>query len=71
VSAAIQVVLVLGFASMAIWAKPFAVRAMASQNRTWGFHFGEREVRGTMWVARFVGVAGVILGVWGLLGFRG
>jgi hypothetical protein len=71
VNTAIFILLILGFASMAIWAKPFAARTMAAQNRTWGFHFGEREVRGTIWMARFVGITGIVLGVWGLAVSRG
>jgi hypothetical protein len=66
-SATLQVLLILGFGSLAIWAKPFAARAMASQNETWGFHFGEREVRGTVWLARLVGIAGVLIGMWSLV----
>ena len=66
----IAVLLIVGFACLAIWSKPFAVRAMNAQNRTWGFHFGPREVQGTTWIARFVGLVGVALGLWSLLSPR-
>jgi hypothetical protein len=37
------------------------------QNKAWGFHFGEREIKASKFVIIFVGFALIVWGVLGLL----
>jgi hypothetical protein len=49
----------------------FARFAMRSQNRTWGFKFGEREERVSRAIAALAGIGAVLWGVAGLAGMGG
>jgi hypothetical protein len=49
--------------ALVVFNERFARFAMAEQNRVWGFHFGEREVRITRYIAVLCGLVFVILGV--------
>jgi hypothetical protein len=48
--------------------KASARRAMQDQNRLWGFHFGEREVRISQVISIIVGAGFAILGLLAILG---
>ncbi len=57
------IILIFGICII-IYRKTFAANLIMSQNKYWGFHFGNREEKGTI---IFAFLAGVIFAVVGIL----
>ncbi len=45
---------------MVFFRKPFAGRIIREQNRFWGFHFGESELRLSMVISAVVGIGFIV-----------
>lgn len=60
-------VAVLLGAALVIWRRPIVKSAIQSQNRFWGFHFGERITRLSEFVSIAVGIGAIILGIAGIV----
>jgi hypothetical protein len=54
--------------ALLIWRKRFAAAVVREQNRMWGFRFGQREERISLFVATLVGIGFLTIGILGLLG---
>ena len=54
--------------SLLVFHKQFAERCIEDQNRRWGSHFGEREVRRTKLVVIIVGLGFIIMALLCLFG---
>jgi hypothetical protein len=61
------VVMVVGLALL-IWRRFFADLVVSSQNRMWGFRFGDRERRISIFVAIIVGIGFLGMGILTLSG---
>jgi len=51
-----------------VFRQHFAKRSMESQNQTWGFKFGDREVRVSATLCAFFGAVSAVLGLMFMLG---
>ncbi len=54
--------------ALLILPKRFAAAVVREQNRMWGFHFGQREERISIFMSILVGGGFLIIGIVGLLG---
>ncbi|MHB1035953.1 MAG: hypothetical protein ACYC35_15175 [Pirellulales bacterium] len=61
--------IVLVGAALFWFRKEYAAHAIRDQNRLWGFHFGERTIRGEAILSGLAGICLIIGGVLLLLGF--
>lgn len=52
---------------MVVFHKPFARFSVKHQNKFWGFHFGDREVKATGIISMIVGIGFIIFGFLAIL----
>jgi purine-cytosine permease-like protein len=63
-----SIISVLVGCALLMWRKQFAAAVAREQNRMWGFHFGQREERISLFMAIIVGIGFLTIGILGLLG---
>ena len=69
----VNIVFLLAGIAMIIWRKQYTRFIIESQNRVWGYKFGNREIRATKFVIILVGTGFIVsslLALFGLIHFR-
>lgn len=66
-----EIALTIGGALLIIFSKTFAKAHIKSQNRAWGFKFGEKEEKETIFVSRLIGLIAILMALLDFFGFFG